>query len=70
MKLTARDLTSEAQVVDDTLRRYFRLASSWGAIVVLDEADIFLARRGVSDLVGSSLTAGRYCAYSLGMLLN
>ena len=62
IKLTARDLTSEVQVVDETLRRYFKLASSWGAIILLDEADIFLATR--------SLAAGWYCTSSFGMLFN
>lgn len=70
IKLTARDLASEAQVIDETLRRYFKLASSWGAILLLDEADILLARRGRSDPVGSSVVAGGYFISSFGMLIN
>ena len=70
IKLTARDLASEAQVIDETLRRYFKLASSWGAILLLDEADILLARRGRSDPVGSSVIAGGYFVSSFGMLIN
>lgn len=70
MKLTSRDLTSEAQVVDETLQRYLRLASSWGAIVLIDKASIFLARRDISDRVGSSLTDGWYCTPFSGMLFH
>ena len=70
IKLSARDLASEAQVIDETLRRYFKLASSWGAILLLDRADMFLARRDMSDLVGNSMVAGGYCISSFGMLIN
>ena len=62
IKLTARDLASEARVVDETLRKYFKLASSWGAIVLLDQAHLFLRDR---DMSGSSMTAGWYCTSSL-----
>ena len=56
IKLTARDLTSEAQVVDETLRKYFKLASSWGAIVLLDKVEIVLLDRDR----GKSAAAGWY----------
>ena len=61
IKLTVGDLTSEVQVVDETLRRYFKLASSWGAIILVDEAD---------NLEIPSLAAGWYCTSSFGILFN
>ena len=39
------------------MRAVFDLATSWGAIILLDEADVFLARRGALDNYRNGLVA-------------
>ena len=43
-----------------SLRKYFKLAESWDAIVLIDEADTYTAKRTKSDREGSNLVAGKF----------
>jgi hypothetical protein len=40
------------------LLRYFRMASDWDAIVLLDEADVYLEQRTTHDLQRNSIVSG------------
>ena len=53
----AGDLGTTANALDDALTTLFELASAWKAIVLIDEADVFLERRDVHDLIRNSMVA-------------
>lgn len=66
--LTSGDLGSTSRDVETALRETFRLAAMWDCVLLLDEADLFLAKRDVGDLVRNSLVSGRSLAFSLSMI--
>ena len=43
--------------LDNALTRVLDLASKWRAIVLIDEADVFLERRALHDLVRNAMVA-------------
>ncbi|KAJ4297508.1 hypothetical protein N0V90_005400 [Kalmusia sp. IMI 367209] len=51
------DLGVTAGELEASLSRFFELAHKWGCILLLDEADVFLARRTKNDLVRNSLVS-------------
>ncbi|EHK19764.1 uncharacterized protein TRIVIDRAFT_156071, partial [Trichoderma virens Gv29-8] len=51
------DLGSTAREVEEALETNFAMASKWGCILLLDEADIFLAERTREDYVRNGLVA-------------
>lgn len=57
--LTSGDLGSTPRDVEKALRETFRLATLWDCVLLLDEADLFLAKRDVGDLERNSLVSGK-----------
>lgn len=57
------DLGSTAREVEEALETNFAMASKWGCILLLDEADIFLAERTREDYVRNGLVAGKFATY-------
>ena len=53
----AGDLGTTAHELDSALTTLFALAQDWKAIVLIDEADVFLERRDVHDLVRNAMVA-------------
>jgi len=53
----AEDKGDYASVIDKTLTRAFKVAATWKAIILIDEADIFLHERSMSDLPRSAVVA-------------
>ena len=51
------DLGTTASALDTALSSILDLASSWKAIVLIDEADVFLERRDVHDLLRNAMVA-------------
>ncbi|CAI0653597.1 unnamed protein product [Colletotrichum noveboracense] len=51
------DLGTTAKEVEKTLESNFALANRWGCILLLDEADVFLAERTKEDFVRNGLVA-------------
>lgn len=45
---------------EQQLSKWFRLAELWGAVMLLDEADVFLEKRSMSDLQRNSLVSGQF----------
>jgi SpoVK/Ycf46/Vps4 family AAA+-type ATPase len=43
--------------MESQLSQIFQIASHWGAILLLDEADVFLERRSSQDLVRNGLVS-------------
>ncbi|KDN64254.1 putative ATPase [Colletotrichum sublineola] len=62
--------TAEPKTVEENLRQWFKLAEKWGAIMLIDEADIYMERREIQDLERNHLVAGflRALEYYKGIL--
>ncbi|KAI1075125.1 hypothetical protein F5B20DRAFT_560864 [Whalleya microplaca] len=56
-QMTCGDLGVWASDVEKALETNFALASRWGSILLLDEADVFLASRSPTDHVRNSLVS-------------
>lgn len=54
------DLGATASEVEAALERNFSLANRWGCILLLDEADVFLAQRSPKNFVRNGLVAGKF----------
>jgi hypothetical protein len=57
MILTTTDIGTSPDLVEKNLTRTFETAKSWDAVLLIDEADVFIANRSVGDLHRSSLVA-------------
>ncbi|KAL5114046.1 hypothetical protein ACEQ8H_008060 [Pleosporales sp. CAS-2024a] len=68
--ITCGDLGSTAQDVESNLKKHFTLASAWDCVMLLDEADVFLARRKSEDLHRNSIVSVflRMLEYYKGLL--
>ncbi|KFX93902.1 hypothetical protein O988_06576 [Pseudogymnoascus sp. VKM F-3808] len=58
MVLTSSDIGANPEMVENILSNRFKTASSWGAVLLIDEADVFMERRSSNDLNRNSLVAG------------
>jgi hypothetical protein len=56
-------LGSTADVVESRLETNFALASRWGCILLIDEADVFLEARQTENFDRNSLVAGMLPSY-------
>ncbi|WYZ42091.1 hypothetical protein EsH8_V_000986 [Colletotrichum jinshuiense] len=68
--MTYRDLGTTAKEVETELEKNFALASRWGCILLLDEADVFLSARERMDFNRNGLVAVflRVLEYYAGIL--
>lgn len=57
VSITAADLGHEPQELERNLTRFLKNAHIWGAVVLLDEADIYLQRRSTHDLKRNSVVS-------------
>ncbi|KAL4736596.1 hypothetical protein BDV11DRAFT_193452 [Aspergillus similis] len=57
LSITAADLGHEPETLERNLLRFFRDAKKWNAIVLLDEADIYLETRSAQDLQRNSIVS-------------
>jgi hypothetical protein len=46
-------------MLEKNLLRFFNDASEWDAVVLLDEADVYLQRRDATDLSRNSVVASK-----------
>ncbi|GLA40584.1 hypothetical protein AnigIFM63309_008418 [Aspergillus niger] len=58
-QITCGDLGSTAEHVECALETNFALANRWGCILLLDEADVFLAKRSPQDFIRNGLVSGK-----------
>lgn len=58
MILTTSDIGTEPDTVEENLTDNFKKAMKWNAVLLIDEADVFMERRTTSDLTRNSLVAG------------
>ncbi|KAK7047093.1 hypothetical protein VNI00_006757 [Paramarasmius palmivorus] len=66
----AGDLGTESAALDAALERVFEVATTWKAIVLIDEADVFLQQRSLHDLRRNAMVAVflRHVEYYRGIL--
>ncbi|TVY82365.1 ATPase family AAA domain-containing protein 3B [Lachnellula suecica] len=57
LAITAADLGHQPAMLEKSLLTFFRDANEWGAIVLLDEADVYLERRSIQDLTRNSIVS-------------
>ncbi|KAI9664612.1 MAG: hypothetical protein M1821_006058 [Bathelium mastoideum] len=71
LSLTSTDVGTEPEAVEESLRGWFKKAKLWGAIMLLDEADIYLEERIAQDIKRNSLVAAflRAMEYYQGLLI-
>lgn len=58
--ITCGDLGLTPKEVEESLQSVFQLAQAWDCVLLLDEADIFLAQRTKTDLKRNALVSGRF----------
>lgn len=58
MRLTVADIGTDEKQMEGILGNWFRRGADWGAIILIDEADVFLEKRQVKDLQRNSLVSG------------
>ena len=56
--ISASDIGTSPSSVELDLGKALRLAEKWSAIILIDEADVFLEQRTTNDLVRTSLVSG------------
>jgi hypothetical protein len=68
--ITCGDRGSSAEDVEKNLKKHFTLASRWDCMMLLDEADVFLAKRKLEDLQRNSIVSVflRMLEYYKGLL--
>jgi len=57
LSLTCGDIGTDEQRVEEALSKWFKLAEIWGAVMLIDEADVYLERRSVNDLTRNGLVS-------------
>lgn len=70
LALTCADIGTDPVKIEGQLTKWFKLAKNWGAILLIDEADIYMEQRQVQDLVRNNMVAGflRALEYYQGIL--
>lgn len=70
MPISAGELGTTAEAVEEQLPRIFQRASRWNAILLLDEADVLLEQRSVQDIHRNALVCVflRTLEYCQGMM--
>lgn len=56
-RVTCGDIGTEPEQVEDYLESVLHLGKTWGCVVLLDEADVFLEQRGLEDLKRNALVS-------------
>ncbi|KAI1125320.1 hypothetical protein F5Y10DRAFT_284378 [Nemania abortiva] len=57
LSLTGGDIGTDETQVERNLAKWFKLAETWGAVMLIDEADVYLERREFADLKRNSLVS-------------
>jgi hypothetical protein len=60
LSLTCSDVGTEETLMETQLSKWFALAEKWGAVMLLDEADVYLEKRSPGDVKRNGLVSGRF----------
>ncbi|KAI3391834.1 hypothetical protein diail_6711, partial [Diaporthe ilicicola] len=55
--MSAGELGNQAHEVEDNLQRVLELSTKWGAVLLIDECDVFMVKRSSSDLHRNQLVS-------------
>jgi hypothetical protein len=71
LPLTCGDMGITASEVEKNFNLFFELGERWGAVVLMDEADVYLEQRTSENLERNSLVSGilsvpQFVAYGAG----
>lgn len=58
LPLTCGDMGITASDVQININKYFELGERWGAVILMDEADVYLEQRAPDQLERNSLVSG------------
>lgn len=58
VSLTSGDIGTDEVNMEKKLSMWFQLAEKWGAVLLIDEADVYLEQRQKTDLRRNSLVSG------------
>lgn len=59
LSITAADLGDKPVELEQNLLHFFKCATNWDAVVVLDEADVYLERRSANDIRRNSIVSSK-----------
>ena len=59
LSITAADLGHKPEDLEKNLLGFFKNARDWDAVVLLDEADVYLESRSVGDLRRNSVVSSK-----------
>ena len=65
--VSAGELGEDAASVDRALKNILDLSCRWNAIILLDEADVFLEERNSTDIARNNLVAGKSTPFGIAM---
>lgn len=68
LSLSCSEIGTDAEEVDLRLNKWMKKARRWGAILLIDEADVYLEERTAQDFQRSSLVSGKYLSIPAGTL--
>lgn len=57
LSLTCGDIGTDEFTVEENLSKWFKLAEIWGAVMLIDEADVYLERRSPNELTRNGLVS-------------
>lgn len=57
--MSARELGWNAASVEANLKKVLEVCTKWKAVLLIDECDVYLEKRDVSDLQRNELVSGR-----------
>jgi SpoVK/Ycf46/Vps4 family AAA+-type ATPase len=55
--LQAEDLGTNASILGPKIKKVFEMATEWNAVILLDEADVFMAERSPTDIARNELVS-------------
>ena len=58
--VTAGDFAGDLASTEKRLSAILNLASHWNAVLLIDEADVFLEQRSFSDIKRNAIVSGKY----------
>ena len=60
LPITCGDISTKVNKAEQTLQEFCRLADRWRCVLLLDEADVFLAKREKGDIIRNGLVSGLF----------
>jgi len=61
LSLTVADLGLSEEKLEAQMTKWFQVATHWGAVLLIDEADVFLEKRKGSEVSRNSLVSRKSC---------